>query len=380
MKNSSVRQRPKPNSPSTVLIGLLFLFPFTAGCITADRRGSVLEHGHTFQPRGQQPDSNRAQPRDVEFPTRSLRDEKTDAVTIRARELYREGRLNSAWKALNSIRRRETYSPHTFELQAELALDSGDRKKYINTLKSALAANPNSARMHNSIGKLFIQVDQFGLGTRALQRAIELAPRKSEYARDLSAVLVGRGDVNAAIELMTRSLKQNPLDQSMGAAVAQLYELTGDFQSAAFYYNIAVKHRPNDARLRLHRARSLYHVGEFQKAFVDYQLSWKFLELDGSDTELIEFGDTCLRVNDFERAQQVFDQLARRSTHHSKDIEVLRGLCALNRGRTRHARGIITTALTFWPADDGLMNVLQLCNALDENSRELRKGSANLAR
>ena len=81
--------------------------------------------------------------------------------------------------------------------------------------------------------------------------------------------------------------------------------------------------------------------------------------------ERIEYGDACLRLKRYDQAQTIFDEISAGSSKGLKEVELLRGLCALYRGQTTHAKGILNTALTHWPQDEDLMQVLELCSTTE---------------
>ena len=69
----------------------------------------------------------------------------------------------------------------------------------------------------------------------------------------------------------------------------------------------------------------------------------------------------------WQRAQQIFDEVARHSSRPSRQIQLLRGLCALKRGKKTEAKGIVTAALKHWPDDENLKLILAQCTGKQGN-------------
>ncbi len=353
-----------------LLAALCGLVTAVTGCTSVGQPAITYSRDRVFSLRGQTPElmtkaSTWAQDR-LKY--------KQDVRKIvdRAIQQYMDGKLVAARASLRSARRIDPYDVFTYEMEANIALDLGDRKGYIDSLQAVLAANPQSARIQNSVGKLLVEfptvagADPFTSSLLTpLHRAVELEPRNARYARDLAATYLSRGDSVRAAKVLTDAIQRNPIDESLALALARLHESTGDFKSAARYYDVTIKRDPENSRWWRQRAVCSYQIGDFQHAYDDYQHCIDDAEFDVSLVDLVEFGDACMWLGDFEQAQKTFDELIRRDEHRSKDLEVLRGICALQRGEEDRAKGIIHSALDHWPDDNDLTDVLALCSTFE---------------
>ena len=146
--------------------------------------------------RGQEPDLT------AQATEPSIQNPKAQALIERAAEQYREGNLKQARKSLHAARQVDPYHVSTYEYEANIALDMGDQQGYLAALESVLSANPRSARLQNSTGKILVENGRPEIGLRALRRAVELAPRDSYYIQDLTAAYLRHRDAAAAAELM----------------------------------------------------------------------------------------------------------------------------------------------------------------------------------
>lgn len=293
---------------------------------------------------------------------------KAQTLVVRAIQDYRDGKLEEARTSLRSAREIDPYFVLTYELEADVALDTGDTQGYGSALQAALAANPQCARLQNAVGRLFVTGGRPEEGLHAMERAVELAPNEARFSRDLAAAHLRNGHVEAAQQVLSDAIENSPVDDSLPLALARLHEVTGNSELAAYYYTVALKHDSTSLMIRRQRARCRYRVGDYKKACDDFAHCVADDVLNLSLGEYAEYGDACLRVKDYEVAQLVFDQISRCSECRLRHVELLRSLCALNRGRPDDALDITSRALTHWPEDEAFQQVLVLCNALQDNS------------
>jgi len=190
-------------------------------------------------------------------------------------------------------------------------------------------------------------------GLAAMQHAVRLSPRETRYARDLAGTYLEAGDLTTAAAVLTAAQIQNPNDASLPVALARLYETTGDWQRAAEHYQLVLQDAPRNAVWRRQQAKCLYRLEQFPQAAAEFQ---RCLETDVAAltvADRIEFGDSSLRSGDFERAQWVFDELVDEG-YQTRDIAVLRGVCALRLEQPDQAEQIFADALARWPDDPKL--------------------------
>ena len=283
------------------------------------------------------------------------------ALIQEAIEQYRNGQLKQARASLIAARRLDPRRVTTYQMEAQIAFDSGDRNGYLDALHSIVAAHPRSARMNHAAGILLVEAGRTDGGLAALERAVQYDPRNIQYIKDLAAAQLQQ-DPEGATELLERVVAANPRDSSLHLALANIYEVEEKWPSAVTHYDRLLTGDPNHLRWRQHRAGCLYRAGRFALAADDYA---KCDELDASllsDTECTEWADACLQSNEFDPAEVVLNMIAGRSSVPPKELELLRGICALRRGDRSRSQDIIATALEHWPGDGELQQVLQLAD------------------
>lgn len=287
---------------------------------------------------------------------------------------YRNGKLKNALGSIRAAKKADPYLVSTYQMEAQILFDMGDLKGFRAALASTLAANPQSSSVHNAVGKLLIQFGEIGEGVRALERAVKLSPHKSQYARDLAATYVAQKRTNTAIKTLTKSIRKNPKDNSLPIILAQLYESTEDWNHTLYYYRRAVRENPNNAFCRRQLARCLYQLEQYPEAIKLFAECKQKNDIKLMTTDSIQHGDSCLRTGKYDQAQSIFDAIAKRSKRPSREIELLRSLCAFKQGEKEHAAEIVTAALKRWPDDSSLGIILTKCTTEDNTETPSNRG------
>ncbi|MEQ9070549.1 MAG: tetratricopeptide repeat protein [Gimesia chilikensis] len=300
----------------------------------------------------------------------SSRTERTSPFNERANQLvdqalqhYSQGELQQARSLLASAREIDPGHIGTFEIEAQLSYDMGDRKQFLQSLRAIRAASPQDAAKQSAIGTLFFQAGQTQEGIACLKRAIALKPHEENYSLKLAAFLEQTSRTDEAHEVLLRALHRTPGSKRLPIALGRVCEVNQQWSEASVYYAMVINHLPENHVWRKHRARCLYHAGKYQEAFEQFSICQEADRELLSLSEKIAFGDTALRLGDLEKAQQLFDEISAAHQHQLLHVEVLRGLCAINRGQTTDAKAIIATARKKWPADPTLLEVAALLPA-----------------
>jgi tetratricopeptide (TPR) repeat protein len=325
----------------------------------ADRHGRFQTgYAGLFSLRAQAPDAS-------DGSTTPSYNPKVEALICRAMQRYRSGDLEAARTALQAARRINPYASQTLELEAQIAIDLGDEKTQLDALNAVLVAHPNSAQHQSWAGQQFMQIGQTDRGLTALKRAVALAPRNVHSAQELAAAYLNLGESARAVEVLAEALRQNPIDKSLAVSLARLQESRRQWESAAFYYEFALKFEPQHPQWRWQLARVRYRLADYQRAYDNFVQCADEHGFNVSLPELVEFGDVCLRAGDYGRAQHLFDELSRTGSEPSPEVEALRALCALNQGQHDLARETVVAALRSWPDDATLRQISHLCETIE---------------
>tara|TARA_R110002095_G_scaffold208902_2_gene194915 strand:+ start:1380 stop:2444 length:1065 start_codon:yes stop_codon:yes gene_type:complete len=284
-------------------------------------------------------------------------------IIQQALEHYSNGDLSEAKILLASAREIDPGHIGTFEIEAQLSYDMGDQKNYLQSLRAIRAASPHDSEKQSAIGTLFFQAGQTQEGISCLKRAIELKPYEEDYALKLAAFYEQTGRSDAANQVLLRALHTTPGSRRLPIALGRICEANEQWSQASIYYAMVVNHFPKNHVWRKCHARCLYYSGNYSAAFEQFLLCQKNDPESLSVSELITFGDAALRIGDLEQAQLLFDGISVSHQQQLLHVEILRGLCAINRGQNISAKTIINTARTKWPDDPTLLQVAALLPA-----------------
>lgn len=271
---------------------------------------------------------------------------------------YQAGEFEHALESVREARDRDPKLESAWELESLILADLGQSATSVETLRAVLRAHADSAHLHARVGQRLVQAGAREEGLAAMRRAVQLDPRRTQYARELAGVLVDLGDPRQATAVLMAALERNPGDDEIPIAIARLCEAAGNWGSALDYYSAALRNQPENVTLRRQRARCLYRLQEFPAAEAEFQ---RCLERDVHALTLadrIEFGDACLRNGNLERALWLFDGIST-SGVATREVETLRGVCELRRGRSNVAAQIFAAALSRWPDDPKLALLLE---------------------
>lgn len=275
-----------------------------------------------------------------------------------ALEAYQAGDVERALRETSRAREADPGLSSTYELEAMMSADAGDPDGQARALLAVAASHPDAAHVQHAAGLLLVHTPYRREGLAALRSAIEASPRSADYVRDLAGVYVELGQTDEAIEVLRQGLSRIPTDRTLPISLARLYESVGNWESALRFYTVSLRHEPGHAGWRRQRARCLYRIGAYADAAEEFQRCLETDVVSLTQTDRIEFGDACLQTGDLGRAAWLFDELAAEGLA-TREVEVLRGVCALRQGQTAEAEQIFASALERWPNDVSLALLLK---------------------
>lgn len=149
---------------------------------------------------------------------------------------------------------------------ASEALNKGDHEAAIVALRSALAANPGDAVVHNSYGGALSATGRLAEAVAQYRKAIELSPEYPDPHNNLGSALATMGRFEEAIQEFRRALELKPdypeAHTSLGGILARL----GRLEQAIPHLQKAVEYKPDDQTALSNLALALDQAGRPREA------------------------------------------------------------------------------------------------------------------
>ncbi|MCA9114042.1 MAG: hypothetical protein KDA79_03085 [Planctomycetaceae bacterium] len=270
---------------------------------------------------------------------------------------YHAGQPEAALASLSRARQLDP-GPRTavpaLELTARIRFDQADHRQGVAALQELVLAAGNDADLLNRCGTQLMRAGATAEALPPLRRAADLAPRQSNYARDLAAALVQSGQSAMALSVLEAAAEHSPASAELTAAMGLISEQQHRWTDAAGYYRHAVAHGLNSVSWQRRLAESQYHAELYTEAS---QIYARILGRDfrqGTLEERVRFADAAIRTRQFQLALEVLDNLTAELPHSSAELETLRATCAWELGHHPQAEGIVADALRHWPDDEQL--------------------------
>lgn len=102
------------------------------------------------------------------------------------------------------------YDVYRLQVIAASITSTGGGRAALPVLQRALSLAPDNAQTHRQVGKLYLQVGDYGLARSELERAVELNPKEPAAYLDLVNVYRATKDLPAAFRLLQAGIEQCP--------------------------------------------------------------------------------------------------------------------------------------------------------------------------
>ena len=204
-----------------------------------------------------------------------------------------------------------------------------------------------------------------------MQRAVEVDPRNTNLVHDLVGALAEQGRDLEAVSAIRRSLDINPTDSSLPIMAARMLEASDDWTSAIFYYDVALQNDPKNRMWHRHRGMCLYHLGNFDRASVDFEVALPGSPVSPQLTEHVAWAKSYMQQGKLERAGELLHRIVNDDGVRNSEIESLRVLCQSQMGHQIEALKILAQALRDWPNDVQLLEAEQFVHAQYKSPGEL---------
>ena len=233
-------------------------------------------------------------------------------VTEDETDYLNENRLNRAWKYLQTVvRKPETY--HDYELYAQIAIareDFESAAKYLEgCLETADGEGADPAVINLRLASLLVLNDERDKAAEYLDRAIELDPSLAAAYYLRGQLAAEAGDAEAAVADLKSYVSLPNADPNVVAQLAQLFEGTGDLETAVDCYTAGIDYQGDaNPALYLARARCRVLLENLTAARHDLQTYFSLTDEDPDGQAAAIMAMCLMNEGDYEGATTYFNQ------------------------------------------------------------------------
>jgi MSHA biogenesis protein MshN len=173
--------------------------------------------------------------------------------------------INKQMRELTPQQRAENEYRHAVAL-----IQQGRVNEAIGTLASALQFNPHHAAARQTLVGLLIEAKRSGEAEPLLQEGLNVDPAQTGFAMILARLQVGRGETQAALDTLGRSLPYAGDKPDYHAFLAALLQREGKHRDAVEHYLVALRNAPQSGIWLMGLGISLQaenHDGEAKDAY-----------------------------------------------------------------------------------------------------------------
>lgn len=248
-------------------------------------------------------------------------DPSSSYLSIELADLYAAtGRWRNALQEVEDTVRRNPNDPAARRLLGRLyvRLLSGDSKatappelqqRAVQEFEQIVERNPTDVQSFLILAQLYRASDETAKAEETLKKALALEPDSSDASKQLAMLYMDVGDFQAAINLLQRITATDD-DPELIGTLAYAYEQVHDYQAAATAFGRALQRDPENSAYRTGLARNLLYSKNYDQALEEYQTAVRGNPRDA---------ESYMRISQIYRAQGKFD-MARDSLTQAAEI------------------------------------------------------------
>jgi tetratricopeptide (TPR) repeat protein len=143
-------------------------------------------------------------------------------------------------------------------------------QRAIQQFERLIAEHPDDVRSYLVLAQLYRVVDDNAKAEETLKRAVALDPDSTDATTQLALLYVELGQYTAAVSLLEKIAGDNA-DLQVLAALGHAYEQLHDYEAAADAYGRVVERDPDNPAIRKAYGQSLLYSQQYDKALEQYQ-------------------------------------------------------------------------------------------------------------
>lgn len=243
-------------------------------------------------------------------------------VSMELADLYAAtGRWRNALQEVEDNVRRNPSDPAARRLLGRLyvRLLSGDRgtnappdlqQRAVAEFEQIVQANPTDVASYLILAQLYRASDETVKAEETLKKALAMQPESSDASTQLAMLYMDLGEFHGAIDLLQKIVAKDD-DPDLLGTLAFAYEQIHDYQAAATAYSRALQRDAENPNFRKGLAQNLLYSRQYDRALEEYQSS---VQANPKDAEAF------MRLGQIYRAQRKYDQ-ARDSLEQAAEID-----------------------------------------------------------
>ncbi|MDE5898687.1 MAG: tetratricopeptide repeat protein [Treponemataceae bacterium] len=163
-----------------------------------------------------------------------------DLEMLRASLLISAGRLDDAGKAVRQLAEKNAGNVEILELNAQLAIASGDKKAQQAALDKLLAADPRNASANIIKGNQYALAKKYKLAAQSYKKALDAEPSNEDALFGYGQMSYYAGNVKAAEHTLKRLLDVNPENSMALCYLGKLAAEDENYLAATQYIERAI--------------------------------------------------------------------------------------------------------------------------------------------
>jgi tetratricopeptide (TPR) repeat protein len=183
------------------------------------------------------------------------------------------------------------------------------RRRAVQEFESIVQRDPNDVASYLVLAQLYRASDESMKAEETLKKALALQPDSPDASTQLALLYMDLGDYRSAIDLLQKLVAKDDDPELLGT-LAYAYEQLHDYRSAASTYNRALQRDPDNQRYRKSLGENLLYSRQYDQAREEYE---GVLRTNPADAEAY------LRLSQLYRAQGKYD-LARENLGKAEEL------------------------------------------------------------
>lgn len=195
-------------------------------------------------------------------------------------DLYHQERFDEALPIIAEILRIDSTELTALRLQGVIERRTGDPRRAIGTLQTALQLSPCEAALHFELGTAYRLAGELAPAYEHYCRASELDPSLQPAYLNAGAILEDWQRFDEALPLQETAVKLNPKCPDARYNLGNCRMKLGDAAAAIDDYNEVIRLEPGYTRAHWNRANANLLLGNFAAGFADFDYRYKSGEVD----------------------------------------------------------------------------------------------------